>query len=375
MPSDWTTRPIDLFGGGSQVETFREMSTIYPARVIRRSSRPVPLRSGPPIELPSRFAFEGREMDTAEFLADMETTGLVVLKDDRLVFERYWLGNDETTQSASWSVGKSFVSALVGIAVDEGAISSIEDDVARYAPALKGSAYDGVRLKDVLQMSSGARWNEDYSNPDSDINRWLRLLAHGNSIDAFAASTVRGCEPGTVNRYNTTDTHVLGMVVRGAAGRSLTEYLREKLWDPLGAEADAFWVVDSAGAEVAGGGLNATLRDYARLGVLYLNGGAWNGRQIVPADWVKASVTPDAPHLMPSPTSLGYGFQWWLPEIDGAYTAIGVYNQFVWVDPAWRTVIAKTSAFRRYGADLQPQSYRVIDHFALFRAIADGTRV
>ena len=373
MPSHWMTRPIHLFGGGSQVENFREMSTIYPVRVIRRSSRPVPLRSGPSVELPSRFAFEGREMDTTEFLADMQTTGLLVLKDDRLGFERYWLGNDGTTQAASWSVGKSFVSALVGIAIGEGAISSIEDDVARYAPELKGSAYDGVRLKDVLQMSSGAKWNEDYSDPESDINRWVRLFAEGGSVDAFAASSVRGCDPGTLSRYNTTDTHVLGMVVRGATRRSLTEYLREKLWDPLGAEADAFWVVDSTGVEVAGGGLNATLRDYARLGVLYLNGGVWDGRQIVSEDWVKASVTPDAPHLMPSPGSSGYGLQWWVPDSSGVYTAIGVYNQFVWVDPASRTVIAKTSAFRRYAADLQPESYRIADHFALFRAIADGT--
>lgn len=372
MPSHWTTRPINLFGGGAQVETFREMSTIFPVRVIRRSSRPVALQSGPPIELPSRFAFDGRELDTTEFLAEMETTGLLVLKDGRLVFERYWLGNDETTQSASWSVGKSFVSALVGIAIDEGAIGSIEDDVAAYAPELRGSAYDGVRLKDMLQMSSGAKWNEDYSDPESDINRWLRLISQGGSLDAFATDTVREYEPGTFNRYNTTDTHVLGMVVRGATRRSLTEYLREKLWDPLGAEADAFWVVDSTGAELAGGGLNATLRDYARLGILYLNGGMWNRRRIVPEDWVKASVTPDAPHVMPRPGASGYGFQWWVPELGGAYTAIGVYNQFVWIDPASRTVIAKTSAFRRYAADLQPESYRVGDHLALFRAIADG---
>ena len=134
---------------------------------------------------------------------------------------------------------------------------------------LEGGAYDGVRLKDVLQMSSGARWNEDYSDPESDINRWLHILSDGGSLDAFAAGRVRGFEPGAYNRYNTTDTHVLGMVVRGATGRSLTEYFREKLWDPLGAEADAFWVVDSTGAEVAGGGLNAILRDYAKLGELY----------------------------------------------------------------------------------------------------------
>jgi CubicO group peptidase (beta-lactamase class C family) len=254
MALEWMTRPTGLFQGGSQVENFREMATIYPARRVRRASKAAPFEAGEPLELPAAFEFEGRILETAQFLSEMETTGLLVLRDGRVVFERYWLGNDATTQSASWSVGKSFVSALVGVAVDEGAIRSVEEPVSRYAPMLKGSAYDGVRLKDVLQMSSGARWNEDYSDPESDINRWLRILADGGSLDAFAAGCVRGCEPGTFNRYNTTDTHVLGMVVRGATGRSLTEYFREKLWDPLGAEADAFWIVDSTGVEVAGGG-------------------------------------------------------------------------------------------------------------------------
>jgi CubicO group peptidase (beta-lactamase class C family) len=344
--------------------------------VVRRAAKPAPFEAGEPLELPATFEFEGQRLETAQFLAEMETTGLLVLRDGRIVFERYWLGNDASTQAASWSVGKSFVSALVGMAIGEGAIGSVEDPVSAYAPMLQGGAYDGVRLKDVLQMSSGARWNEDYSDPHSDINRWLRILADGGSLDAFAAGLVREREPGTYNRYNTTDTHVLGMVVRGATGRSLSEYLREKLWDPLGAEADAFWVVDSAGAEMAGGGLNAVLRDYARLGELYRNGGVWNGRRLLSEDWVRASVTPDAPHLMPgarpsAESSLGYGFQWWVPG-QGAYCAIGVYNQFVCVDPGMRTVIAQTAAFRRYAADRQPESYRVADCLTLFRAIADA---
>jgi CubicO group peptidase (beta-lactamase class C family) len=377
MASHWTTRPIGLFQGGSQVENFREMGAIHPVRVVRRAARPAPFETGEPFELPAAFEFEGQSLDTAQFLSEMETTGLLVLKDGRIVFERYWLGNDASTQAASWSVGKSFVSALVGIAIDEGAIGSVEDSVSDYAPMLEGGAYDGVRLKDVLQMSSGARWNEDYSDPESDINGWFRILADGGSLDAFAAGLVRGCEPGTFNRYNTTDTHVLGMVVRCATGRSLTEYLREKLWEPLGAEADAFWVVDSAGAELAGGGLNAVLRDYARLGELYRNDGVWNERRLLSGDWVKASVTPDAPHLMPGPRpsadhSLGYGFQWWVPDNRGAYCAIGVYNQFVCVDPGTRTVIAQTAAFRRYAADCRAESSRVADCLTLFRAIADA---
>jgi CubicO group peptidase (beta-lactamase class C family) len=365
------TRPTGLFRGAPQVQNFREMATIYPVRVIRRSSQPAPFDAGQPIALPSGFEFHGQRLDTAQFLDEMETTGLLVLKDGRIVFERYWHGNDATTQSISWSVGKSFVSALVGAAIDEGAIGSVEDPVTRYAPMLaNGGAYDGVRLKDVLQMSSGARWNEDYSDPDSDIGKWGVVLSEGGSIDAFAASLTRECEPGTLNRYNTTDTHVLGMAVRGATRRSLTEYLREKLWEPLGAEADAFWVVDGTGAEMAGGGLNAVLRDYARLGELYRNGGVWRGRRLLSEAWVKASVTPDAPHVMPGPQKTGYGFQWWVPDLSGVFSAIGVYNQFVWVDPPSRSVIAHTAAFRRYAADLQPESYRIGDCFAFFRALA-----
>ena len=373
--TDWITRNAGIFGGGPQVENFRQMSTIYPVRVIRRAASPSTLAQGPRIALPAAFEFDGRSLDTAEFLAEMETTGLLVMRDGQVVFEDYWLGNDASTQSIGWSVSKSFVSALIGIAVGEGAIASVDEPVTRYAPQLAGGAYDGVRLKDVLQMSSGARWNEDYSDPNSDVAAYGRVMAGGGSLDAFAAACVRQREPGTFNLYNSTDTHVLGLVLRRATGRSLAEYLREKLWAPLGMEADGFWMVDAAGAEMAGVGLNAVLRDYARLGGCYLNRGAWNGTQVVPADWVAASVTPDAPHLYPGarPSALlpmGYGYQWWIPDDSGAFSAIGVYNQFVWVDPASRTVIAKTSAFRGFASTPRAESYRIADHFALFAAIA-----
>jgi CubicO group peptidase (beta-lactamase class C family) len=375
MP-DWITRNPALFGGGPQVETFREMSMIYPVRVIRRAAAPSPLPRGPGCELPPSFDYFGQRQETAAFLAEMETTGLLILQDGQVVFEDYWLGNDATTQSIAFSVSKSFASALIGIAIGEGAIASVEDPVTRYAPQLAGGGYDGVRLKDVLQMSSGVRWNEDYSDPNSDVGAYGRVMAGAGSLDAFAAKCVRERQPGTFNQYNSTDTHVIGLVLRRATGRSLSEYLREKLWQPLGMEADGFWMVDAAGAEMAGVGLSAVLRDYARLGACYLNGGAWNGAQVIPADWVRDSVTPDAPHLTPGPRPtanlpMGYGYQWWIPDESGAYCAMGVYNQFIWVHPKARLVIAKTSAFRRYGSSPALESYRVGDHFALFATIAE----
>jgi hypothetical protein len=379
MASGWTTHNPALFRGGPQVENFRRMSTIYPVRVIRRAPKPSPLPNGPRRKLPKTFAFQGQTLDTSQFLAEMETTGLIVIHDGRVVFEDYWLGADATCQTIGWSVTKSFVSALVGIAIDEGAIGAVEDPVTRYVPELAGSGYDGVRLKDVLQMSSGVRWNEDYSDPNSDVGQFGRVMAGGGSLDAFAARCVRECEPGTFNRYNSTDTHVLGMVLRKATGRALSDYLHDKLWAPLGMEADGFMIVDATGAEMAMGGLNAVLRDYVRLGCCYLNGGAWNGAQVVPARWVTASVTPDAPHLQPGPRPnatlpMGYGYQWWVPDDSGAFCAIGVYNQFVWVDPASRTVIAKSSAFQRYGSSPRMEDYRVGDHFGLFGAIAEAAR-
>src|SRR5262249_33982959 len=292
--------------------------------------------------------------DTATFLDATDTTGLLILKDDKLVFERYWRGNTAATPWTAWSVSKSFTSALVGIAIHEGSIASIEDPVTKYVPELRGSAYDGVRIKDVLQMSSGASWSEDYSDSDSDVNRFGRTFALGGSLDAFVSTLKREHPPGTFNRYNSMDAQVLGMILRRVTRTSEADYLQEKLWLPLGMEYDAFWVTDDEDVEFAAGGLSATLRDLAKLGRLYLDGGRWNGTEVLPADWVHVSVTPDAPHLMPgkrasADSAWGYGFQWWVPDNSGAFSAVGIYNQFVYVNPALHLVIAKSSANHRYG--------------------------
>ncbi|HBM89287.1 MAG TPA: serine hydrolase, partial [Rhodobiaceae bacterium] len=237
--------------------------------------------------------------------------------------------------------------------------------------------YDGVRIKDILQMSSGAAWNEDYSDPDSDINKFGEILALGGSLNEFAATLKREREPGTYNHYNSTDTQVLGLLLTRATGRTVTDYMTEKLWTPLGMESDAYWLIDSENMEMVFGGLNATARDYAKLGELYRLGGKWNGEQIVPADWVSASVTPDAPHLTPEakaddPFPVGYGYQWWVPaSTEGEYSAIGVYNQFIYVNPTRNLVIVKLSANSDYATSLDESAYREMETFEMFRAIAD----
>jgi CubicO group peptidase (beta-lactamase class C family) len=338
------------------------------------SSNPYYFSRKPSITLPAHFEFSGESFSSTDFLRDSWTTGFLVIQNDTIVFEEYYLGNSESTQTISWSMAKSFISALFGIAVNEGDILDIHQNVEEYVPELKGSSYDGVKIKDVLQMSTGVKFNEDYGDFYSDINRWGRGFALGNSQDAFAASLERELEPGTVNHYVSINTHVLGMILTRATGKTVTEYMQEKLYNPLGMEFEGYWILDSENMEVVLGGLNLTMRDYAKIGSLYLHDGNWNGKQIVPADWVQASVTPDAPHLMPG-KRLGYGYQWWIPQGKvGEFMALGVYNQNIYVNPTTKTVIVKTSANPRFN-DKTYMPSKVYAALELYRTIANSFHV
>jgi len=370
-----------MFSGADQVENFRNMDAIFPTRKIARGGEPYLIPQGAEIDLPKTYTYEGKTLDSAKFLDDTDTTALVVVQHGKIVHEEYWRGNTKDSRTISWSVGKSFISALVGIAVHEGKIKSIDDQITAYAPELKGTGYDGVTIKNALQMSSGVGWNEDYSDQNSDIARFGRTLAFGGSMVEFAKTLKQARTPGTYNLYNSMDAQVLGLVLKNATGETPSDYLSKKIWSRIGAERDAYWVLDDAGNELAAGGVNVTARDYAKFGLLYLHEGKWNDEQLVPADWVKASHTPDAPYLMPgqnenkSETSagMGYGYFWWIPaEVNGPFSAIGIYNQFIYVDPAHDLVIVKTSANHSYGGGATEASYRELETFALFRAIADA---
>ncbi len=368
-----------LFSGAEQYESFARAADLYPVSTMSRAARPHEFPDGPPLSLPRAFTYQGRDFDTEKFLADSDTSALLVLQDGAVRFERYTLTGGRDVNWLSMSVAKSFVSAAIGIAVGDGQIADIEQPITRYVPSLAGSAYDEVRIKDILQMSSGARWNENYNDPDADIHRFGRILAIGGSLNEFLQSMTRHREPGTYNQYNSADTQALGELLVRATGRSIAEYMQEKLWHPLGMESDGYWMVDDEGMEMAFGGLNATARDYAKLGELFRNGGRWQGEQIVPEEWVDASVRPDAPHLQPgeNPASdfiLGYGYQWWLMDGDqGEYSAIGVYNQFIYVNPTTRMVIVKLSANSDYGTTADGSLDRELETIELFRAIGDAS--
>ena len=371
-----------LFSGARQDWTFSHIAEIFPTVEIPAAKHRTPFPEAAYQDLPETFDYEGQAWDTDAFLEDTDTAAMLVLKDGEIVHETYAGAGGRTQDWLSWSVAKSFVSALVGIAIEEGHIHSIYDPVTDHVPALKGSAYDGVTIKQVLQMCSGASWNEDYSDWKSDINRFARTFALGGSLTDFARSLAPARKPGMYRLYNSIDTQVLGMLVAASTGKSLAAYMQEKLWEPLGAESPARWIVDKDGVEMAFGGLTATARDYAKLGELYRNRGNWHGRQVVPEAWVDKSLAPDMPHLMPggfalpdAPSgygqSLGYGFQWWVLSTSPLeFCAMGVYNEFIYVDPGRGITIVKLSSNRDYGVKPDEEHAKELKTIEFLRTVA-----
>ena len=340
---------LTLFAEANRVENFRSMDQVFPAKPVARAGAVWAFGSDPR-PLPATYLFEGEERDLAAFLDRTVTTGLLVVRDGAITHEEYRLGADETSPFTSWSVAKSVLSALVGIAVEEGDIESLDDPIARYVPALEGTAYGAVPIVDALTMSSGIGFDENYDNPASDINTVFFSFAAGTGIADVLAGLESVREPGVYNEYISSDTLAVGLVLEGATGMPVEAYLADRLWGPMGAEADAFWSTGRAGEALTMCCLNAVLRDYGRFGRLFLEGGARDGTEIVPADWVRASIAPEAAHLQPGDNpasfwSFGYGYKWWIPEDpQGDYLAIGVWGQYIYVDPAREVVIVKTSA-------------------------------
>jgi hypothetical protein len=369
---------LNLYSGEPQHEVFPRLKEMLPTSTMMPAAKAFQFPEGERIALPVGFEFENASQTTEAFIKATDTSALLVLKAGKIRFEEYWLTGGRDVHWISWSVAKSFLATLVGIAIEEGFIESIDLPITHYATSLKGSAYDGVSIKNALQMSSGARWNEDYSDPKSDVHRLGAAMAGATSLATFVASIEQETEPGSLCQYNSADTQALGMMLVAATGRSIASYMQEKLCEPLGMESAGYWLVDNAGMEMVLGGLNLTARDFAKIGELYRNNGRWHGAQIVPQDWVESSIKPDAPHLQTGKVivgghvlPLGYGYQWWVPEgTCGEFSAIGVYNQFVYVDPSREVVIVKLSANRSYGTTTNEAENQEMETIEFLRAIA-----
>jgi len=356
-------------------DTFINMDQYFDYKTVSKSSAPFTFARKSNIKLPTSFNYKNQTFNTEDFLDSSYTQGFLVIQDDTIVYENYWRGQQEDTRHISWSMAKSVISALLGIAQAEGHMGSVDKTVDAYLPEMKGTGYEGVKVKDVLQMSSGVKFNEDYADPNSDINKWFKTFALGESQDEFATTLENERTPGTFNHYVSINTHVLGMILVRTTGQSIASYFKEKLWDPIGAEHDAYWLKDEKDMEMALGGLNATLRDYAKVGRLFLNRGNWNGKQLVPESWVTESLTMDKEHVTPSsknsahPDS-GYGYQWWIPPgDDGEFWARGVFNQYIYVNPTTNTVIVKNSANQNFYDETNPHSIGP-PNMELMRAIA-----
>lgn len=363
-----------LFNSDKINENFRSMPEIFESLPIIKGSETNQFQSEA-INMPVSFSFQGRKILLDDWIKSSNTTGIIVISNDRIAYEKYFQGNSPQSLAIGWSLSKSIMSLLIGMAVDDGSIHSLLDPVNLYAPQLSTSGYAGVSLRDVLEMSSGIAFNEDYGDPDSDINQLGRTIALGGSVNETVSSLRRGDAPGRVHHYVSADTQVLGMVLLGSTGMGPSKFMSKRLWPKLGAECKGEWLTDDKGTELAFGGVNLCLRDFARIGQLYLrNGKSLNGKQIVSSAWITASTKPRSEHLRPGrfkesgEPNLGYGYQWWIPEgMEGEFLAIGVYGQFIYVNPKRGVVIAKTSAYSNYNVDGISMEHEAI---AAFRVIS-----
>ncbi len=368
---------MSLFKGKPQHAAFVQIKDVFPIRDMHCPAKAEPFPEQRDFGLPSDYAFAGKRVPMSQFLDETDTVALLILKDGVIRHESYRLTGGPDVVWPSFSLAKSVVSQLIGIAVRDGLIGSIQEPITKYVPKLKGSGYDGVLIKDILQMSSGARWSEDYGDWHSDVSRFGRIFALGGSLASATAAVPIERAAGSFNRYSSADTQALGMLLVAVTGKSIADYMAEHIVCPLGFEQTGSWIIDSDGVEVAFAGLLLTARDFAKLGELYRLNGNWRGRQIVPAEWVRASVTPDAAHLQPgrrmsSNSVAGYGYQWWIPEgKDGEYLAIGVYNQFIYVNPKTDVTIVKLSASRNYGNPNDESTWRELETVEAFRAISN----
>jgi CubicO group peptidase (beta-lactamase class C family) len=310
-----------------QAVGYRTIEKIFKTHTIKRGTKVHPLPKAAN-QIDPTFTYEGRIWTTDEYMKAYRVSGLLVLKDGKIVMEKYGLGRKPTDRWTSFSVAKSVTSTLVGAAIQDGKIKSINDPVTTYIPELKGSAYEGVSVRQMLMMSSGVKWNEDYTDPKSDVAQaGGKVLEPGvNPMVSYLRKLPRAHPPGTKFNYNTGETDLVGVLVSKATGESLAQYASEKIWKPYGMGQDAVWMLDPGGQERGGCCISMTLRDYGRVGLFIAGGGKAGGKQIVPADWTGEATRVQIENGNPPPA--GYGYFWWIRPY-GAYEAVGIFGQSV----------------------------------------------
>ncbi|MGZ5269386.1 MAG: serine hydrolase domain-containing protein [Ramlibacter sp.] len=330
------------------------------SRVVAAGQAPRPLPPGRPLVLP---------LDVDAYMAGQRSAALLVVHDGQVRLERYGLGFDGSGRWTSFSVAKSITSTLVGAAVRDGSIRSMDDKVSGYIPQMKGSAYDDVSVRQLLTMTSGVQWNEDYADPASDVARFNNHKPEPG-VDAtvsYLRKLPRAAPPGTRWNYSTGETNLVGVLVSQATGKPLASYLSEKIWVPAGMEQQATWLLGRTGREISGCCLQAATRDFARFGLFVLDGARAGGASIVPDGWLQEATTERTGIGQPG---RGYGYLWWT-YADGSYAARGIFGQGIFIDPKRRLVIASNADWAAGARDRVAGQAREAFYRAVQKAIDD----
>lgn len=357
---------LNGFKNENLAHTFQNMYKIQPTKKINKGNT-ISKFDKNTSSLPKSFDFKDNKFLVGDFLKDTHTSGLLVIQDGIIKHESYYLGANENTLFSSNSMGKSFVSALMGIAIDEGYIKSVDEPIGKYIPEFKNTEIENIPIKACLQIASGLDFDEE-----TDMSKYSMRTLLGTPAMKLISKIALKEDPYTYRRYLSINTEILGEIIRNATGQNLSEYMESKLWKKLGVESDAYWTL-SNDKELAMGGLSISLRDYARFAKLYLNNGKINKEQIIPKDWIKDSMDISEQYSKPganndSYNAIGYGYQWWIPEgNEREFLAIGVYSQWIYVNPAKDVIIVKTSA----DPNFMEKDYE-LKHIELFREIAKG---
>ena len=358
---------LNSFKDKNLAHTFQHTPEIQPTKKISRGEQVFSFAKEADITLADGFTYQNAFYPCEKFMEDTETSAMIVVKDDVIKYEKYFFGGGEGTLFSSNSMGKSFVSALFGIAVAKGDVGSVEDPLGKYIPEFVGTELEKIPIRACLKMASGINFDEE-----KDMSGFsMRTLLGFPAMRVISKYGVQE-PPYTYRRYLSINTEILGQVIVKATGYSLAEYMEKNLWKRIGAAHDAYWTL-SNGKELAMGGLSVSLRDYARFARLYLNLGSYNGEQIIEEKWIRDSLDISEDYSKPGSNydaynAIGYGYQWWVPEGDqGEFMAIGVYGQWIYVNPSNRVIIVKTSA----DPDFMEKGYE-LKHVEFFRAVADG---
>ncbi len=302
------------------------------ANVIAAAGNTYPLPEGEPINL---------SVDIDAYMSEQRTAGLIIVQDGKVRLEKYGLGFSAEGRWTSFSVAKSFTSTLVGAAINDGFIKSIDDKVSDYLPDMKGSVYDDVSIRQLLTMTSGVRWTEDYEDKNSDVALFNEHVAEPG-VDAtvsYMRTLSREAPPGEKWLYKTGETNLIGVLVSSATHKTLSDYLSEKIWAPFGMQQDGSWLLSNTGQEISGCCIQAATRDFARYGLFMLNGAVIDGKTILPDGWIETATTKQAET---SHAGKGYGYQWWTYD-DGSFAAQGIFGQGIFIDPERQLVIASNS--------------------------------